>query len=69
MPMYEFRCQKCGRQFEELVGRFGEKAPCPSCGSKDVERLVSAPTTPLGDRLRKLLGGSSACGPSSGRFG
>ncbi len=29
MPMFDFQCQKCGRQFEELVRR-GETPACPS---------------------------------------
>ena len=43
MPMFDFLCPKCQHKFEELV--FGdEKAVCPQCGEKDIERLVSAPS-------------------------
>ena len=40
MPIYEFECSKCGARFEELVGA-GETAPCPQCGSSEVERRYS----------------------------
>jgi putative FmdB family regulatory protein len=40
MPLYEFRCTACGREFEALV-RAGESKPCPACGCESVERLLS----------------------------
>ena len=40
MPIYEYGCQKCGHEFEELV--FGDDNPqCPECGSSDVQKLMS----------------------------
>jgi putative FmdB family regulatory protein len=41
MPIYEFCCKKCNREFEYLV--FGSDKPvCPSCNSKNVSKLMSA---------------------------
>ncbi|MCR4667281.1 MAG: zinc ribbon domain-containing protein [Desulfovibrio sp.] len=40
MPIYEYGCRKCGREFEELV-RSGSTPKCPDCGSEDVEKLMS----------------------------
>jgi putative FmdB family regulatory protein len=40
MPLYDFRCHACGATFEERTPA-GELAGCPSCGSKDTERLLS----------------------------
>ena len=42
MPIYEFRCNKCGHVFEEFV--FSSKADyddisCPTCGEKKSEKL------------------------------
>ncbi len=40
MPIYEYSCNKCGNDFEELV--FGNTPPsCPQCGSVDTHKLVS----------------------------
>ena len=40
MPIYEYGCQKCGHEFEELV--FADATPhCPECGSNDVQKLMS----------------------------
>lgn len=42
MPIFEYRCQKCGNDFEELVsGDRNKQIPCPSCGSEQTEKLMS----------------------------
>lgn len=41
MPLYEYRCQSCARDFEALV-RPGDTPACPSCGSTGLDRLISA---------------------------
>jgi putative FmdB family regulatory protein len=40
MPIYEYKCLSCGREFEELV-RIGDTPPCPACGKQELERLRS----------------------------
>lgn len=41
MPIYEYHCKKCEKDFECLV--FGSDTPkCPGCETDDVERLMSA---------------------------
>ena len=40
MPIYEYRCRRCGVEFEALV-RGSDTAACPSCSATDLERLVS----------------------------
>ena len=41
MPIYEYRCKKCGRHFEELVMNSSQKVACPGCESERVEREFS----------------------------
>ena len=45
MPIYEFACAPCGKQFEDLVIRKSDEAEvkCPACGSRKVSRRMSAP--------------------------
>jgi putative FmdB family regulatory protein len=40
MPLYDFRCHACGTEFEARAA-IGELAACESCGSTDVERVLS----------------------------
>lgn len=42
MPIYEYSCEKCENQFEELV-RGDETPRCPACESENLERLMSLP--------------------------
>ena len=40
MPIFEYKCKKCGLKFEKLV--FGEeKIQCPKCKSTLLEKLFS----------------------------
>lgn len=41
MPIYEYRCESCEHDFEELVFSTTASVPCPSCGSEDVARKLS----------------------------
>ena len=40
MPLFDFRCRPCGAEFEALV-RPPQEPACPSCGSADLEKLIS----------------------------
>ncbi len=41
MPLFEYLCRKCDQEFEALV-RSGQPAPtCKSCGSDEIEKLLS----------------------------
>ncbi|MDR0307684.1 MAG: zinc ribbon domain-containing protein [Chitinispirillales bacterium] len=43
MPIYEYKCDKCGNLFEELVtGDRDKKIPCPSCNSPETQKRISA---------------------------
>jgi putative FmdB family regulatory protein len=40
MPIFEYACRTCQRQFE-LIVRGTDTPQCPECGGIDLERLVS----------------------------
>lgn len=45
MPIYEYRCNQCGKRFEqhEALAEHGKTRPsCPGCRSKDVNSLLGA---------------------------
>ncbi len=42
MPVYEYTCQACGKHFDYLARRVGEKPQaCPACGSADLRKGFS----------------------------
>ncbi|HNX27212.1 MAG TPA: zinc ribbon domain-containing protein [Phycisphaerae bacterium] len=41
MPIYEYTCENCGKDFEKLVSSSAAKPLCPECGSKKVQRRFS----------------------------
>jgi len=40
MPIYRFKCKRCGAEFRELVPRGGALVKCVACGSSEVVRLL-----------------------------
>jgi|Deesub1362B_J571_1020462.scaffolds.fasta_scaffold00120_57 putative FmdB family regulatory protein len=50
MPLYEYMCQACGKEFVFLKLGAEQQPRCPHCGSQDVRKKLSA----------------FACGPGSG---
>lgn len=66
MPIYEFRCSQCGKEFETLVLRSGDEAVnCPVCGSKETKKILSAfSRTGLEKSLAASCGSSSHSGHS-----
>ena len=57
MPLFEYRCEKCGEEFEFLERHSSPKASCPSCGSEKLEKLISrAAVSSEGTQKRALDG-------------
>lgn len=44
MPLYEYRCLDCGREFEDISSYDNRdaKRPCPSCSKEQIERKISS---------------------------
>jgi len=45
MPIYEYRCEKCGQVNEFLILGKRDQLLCKQCGSKDLTKLLSAHNT------------------------
>jgi putative FmdB family regulatory protein len=65
MPLLEFRCADCEKTSELLVLAGDEPAPaaCPSCGSRDLLRLLSTFAAHAGAGGART--GEAACGDGS----
>jgi putative FmdB family regulatory protein len=68
MPLYEYRCGKCGRQFESYrrLADVRKDETCPACGGR-AEKLGISLFTPKGG----VAPGGSSCGggPRRSPFG
>ncbi len=65
MPLYEYQCPNCGDHFEELVSASRLDAPpCPKCGGKKSQRVLSAPAACPGSGK-----GAGSAGASCGSGG
>ena len=74
MPIYEYRCDQCGTEFEELTlsARSTEAVRCRACESHRVTRLLSAfaVQSAAADSTVPEPGGCGACGaPRRGMCG
>ncbi len=54
MPIYEFRCQSCGKKNEFITLRVSEPVPdtCQYCGNQDIQRLPSRVRVRLSEETR-----------------
>lgn len=71
MPIFEFRCKKCGKEFEEVVLGSTAKVICPACASEDTEKLMSTgcfKSAADGGMAASTFssGASSSCGSCTG---
>ncbi|MBM4272135.1 MAG: zinc ribbon domain-containing protein [Deltaproteobacteria bacterium] len=64
MPIYEFKCKKCGNVFEEIFRSSSEKiaVSCPVCKSKKAEKMMSVFGGKIGNTMP---GGCSSCSATS----
>ncbi|MEO1994409.1 MAG: zinc ribbon domain-containing protein [Planctomycetaceae bacterium] len=69
MPIFEYQCAECDRQFEQLV-RADEQVQCPACRSLKLEKLLSVPSGHVGANLPLACPPPSAppCGPGCCRI-
>lgn len=65
MPMYEYVCEDCGAEFEELVSSNAPTAPrCPTCASSRTRKLISACRSRTGGHAIGATASSAASGGS-----
>jgi putative FmdB family regulatory protein len=70
MPIYEYSCRGCGREFEWLT-RADETPQCPACGKTDLARNFSVPAAHSAAKASSCPAADSCgmkhcCGPNCG---
>jgi len=61
MPIFEYRCEGCGHEFEALV-RASTQPACPQCGGTRVDKRLSVFATASSSGGAAELPMPSACG-------
>lgn len=61
MPIYEYQCAACGKITEIITvgSESGEAGQCPACGSRDLEKKMSAASIP---KMSARPAGKTCCG-------
>lgn len=64
MPVYEYRCGACGREFERYLPSAATAVACPACQSANVKRTLSvvAFKTGAGFTASAMPAGGGCCG-------
>lgn len=62
MPIYEYHCEQCEREFEALVIRRDEPVQCPQCHSQHLKKLISAHA--VGSGAPETACGAAPCSPT-----
>jgi len=54
MPIYEYRCNQCGKVIEILVGvgSYSDSLVCQHCGSHNLEKILSVSSFTVTDSSR-----------------
>ncbi len=54
MPIFEFKCARCGQKFSQLIGMTADSSDpaCPNCASTGLTRLVSRFSRPRSEEQR-----------------
>jgi putative FmdB family regulatory protein len=71
MPIYEFVCKECSKNFEDLVMSASriDEVVCPACGSRQVKKKMSTfaskPAADAGSSFSFNGGSASSCTTST----
>lgn len=62
MPIFEYHCGKCDKDFEKLVFGSDPEVDCPYCGQTDVQKLMSACSAKVGYKFTSASKSADSCG-------
>ncbi|MBU0945018.1 MAG: zinc ribbon domain-containing protein [Proteobacteria bacterium] len=68
MPIYEFHCEDCGKDFESLIliASAVDHLTCKHCNSANIKKMISATSCPPAKESHIPAGALSGCSSRSG---
>jgi len=71
MPLYDYHCQECGKLSEILLTGSSDAVECQFCGSSDLQKVLSAPSSMSGPAKNSMPGpgDTACCGSTPGHAG
>jgi putative FmdB family regulatory protein len=69
MPLYDFKCQDCGKTCELLLAASQDKPVCPHCSGKNLKKLMAAHANMSGSASPGFPGpnDTACCGSAPGQ--
>lgn len=68
MPLYEYQCESCNEEFEQIV-RFSEAdlmPTCPACGGQQTHKKISISAAIGNTSTGSFSASTSSCGSGGG---
>ena len=62
MPILQYRCPRCGKQFDELVKHCEEEVLCPDCKVRAERDWAGKVYSATGKPVKNCSGHCSTCG-------
>ena len=68
MPIFEFHCDDCGKNFESLImiASAADNLTCKHCNSSNIKKMLSATSSQPAQGTAIPSGALSGCSSSSG---
>ncbi len=62
MPLLQYYCENCKKNFDELVKKFSDEVRCPVCGSVAKRCYCGEMYSATGKAAKKCSGNCKTCG-------
>jgi putative FmdB family regulatory protein len=68
MPLYEYQCNECGKEFEKMVpfSQANQSQTCPSCQCQDTHKKISTIAARGNSLNLTSVSSGSSCGSRGG---